>query len=332
MEDGDKERYFETLRNVLSPKVGEKSFNIVFTTDEVQHSEQHKRLMKLLQSKLEDEEARAELFQSIARSVEMEDNYLALMECESMDLPSRNEGGDSEEVLTYMLCAICPVKQAKEELHYEAHSKDFRNASNGSCVGKPEYGFLFPAYNDGYKDIYGALFYAKDINTGMALNLLDNLFGKDSVPDFKESQSENFASIMQETLGKDCTMELVDHMRNTVSELQANQDEDERKAGEQVTFNKESIKECLLSGGVTEEQAEQAAESFEETFGEDAKIPADAIVDPNKYQVLTDYCKIIIDPKESGKVSMKTINGVKYIMIQADHGTVSLNGIPLEQE
>ena len=331
--DADVERYFGVLRDILSPRVGEKTFNIEYSTHEVTESTKHKLLMKLLDSKLEDESARKKLYENIAKSaVEMKDNYLVLLECETMDVPAKSEGEDSEEMFTYMLCSICPVKQAKEELSYNLDSKEFCEKNAGYCAGKPTHGFMFPAISDGHKDIYGALYFAKKVDDGMSLTLLENVMGKQSALTSNETQSERFANVMQESLGKDCTMELVDHMRETVYMMQANQDEEEKKYGEQVTIGREAFKDCLMSGGISEEQAEQAADSFEEMFGEDTEIPAAAVVDTKKYQVKTPYCRIIVDPEQSDKVTMKSINGVKYIMIQTDGGSVELNGIPLERE
>lgn len=48
----------------------------------------------------------------------------------------------------YMICCICPVKDAKASLRYFAEERNFRGASSGHVLGTPELGFMFPTFDD----------------------------------------------------------------------------------------------------------------------------------------------------------------------------------------
>ena len=72
----------------------------------------------------------------------MEQNYLILIDFETYDVPNKKDEELSDEVFSYFLVAICPVKQSKDELSYITSSKDFHNKSNGYVSCSPLYGFF----------------------------------------------------------------------------------------------------------------------------------------------------------------------------------------------
>lgn len=68
---------------------------------------------------------------------------------------------DSEEVYTYILCSICPVKMSKPGLgYYETEDKvDLR--IRDWVVQTPVAGFLYPSFNERSSDVNEALFFSK---------------------------------------------------------------------------------------------------------------------------------------------------------------------------
>ena len=82
-----------------------------------------------------------------------EDSYVILMTSDSYDIPFKGSDDQkwdegSTEVFDYIICGICPVKDAKASLRYYSEEKSFRGASSGHVLGAPDIGFMFPAFDD----------------------------------------------------------------------------------------------------------------------------------------------------------------------------------------
>ena len=123
-------------------------------------------LMDLRETKLADDALRREFCQKIIDTVTIEGNYLILLCCDSYDVPFKSKDGDSQadnsdETYTFILCAICPVKQTKANLHYVPEEKLFHDGAMNQMVSAPALGFLFPAFDDRAANIYNALYYSR---------------------------------------------------------------------------------------------------------------------------------------------------------------------------
>lgn len=53
-------------------------------------------------------------------------------------------GAQSETVFSYMLCAVCPVKQTKPCLSYSASENDFHALDPDWVVASPDHGLPVP--------------------------------------------------------------------------------------------------------------------------------------------------------------------------------------------
>ncbi len=78
-------------------------------------------------------------------------SYLLLLACDSYDVPHRGKDDSlqadaSDEVFTYIVSVVCPIKEGKVELGYFGDN-EFHCAA-GQTVAPPELGFLFPAFDD----------------------------------------------------------------------------------------------------------------------------------------------------------------------------------------
>ena len=89
--------------------------------------------------------------------------YVIMLGSESYDVPFKSkddaiQADNSDETYTYLLCAICPVKQLQPKLHYIPEDKEFHDGGMAHVVCAPELGFLFPAFDDRSTNIYNALY------------------------------------------------------------------------------------------------------------------------------------------------------------------------------
>ena len=167
MSENESDRYFGILRKVLSGSVGKNLIDLTFQTSQVSGSPEHKLLMDLRECKLQDDELREQLYQKMIESIVLEGNYLILLGCDTYDVPFKSkddfqQNDSSDESYTYLLCAVCPVKQTKPNLHYVPEDQVFHDGAMSQPVAAPEFGFLFPAFDNRSTNIYNALYYSRN--------------------------------------------------------------------------------------------------------------------------------------------------------------------------
>ena len=160
------EKYLNLLKKALSGKLGKNLIDIIFSTEQVADSDEHRLLMALRDSELKDGEIREEFYQKIINSLDLGDsNYLILLAYDTYDVPHKNKNDEidadaSDAVFSYVVCCVCPVKERKAELGFFPGDNEFHSCA-GQIVAAPELGFLFPAFDDRAANIYNALFYSR---------------------------------------------------------------------------------------------------------------------------------------------------------------------------
>ena len=167
MTQEETETLLALLRRTLSGTLGKNLLDLSFETRQVVEGEEHRRLMRLRDTALKDEEAVEEFFQLVRQSLTLEGNYLILLVYDRYDVPYRAKDGERQEdaaaeVYSYLLCSICPVKQTKPALSYHVRENEFHNRRADWLVSPPELGFLFPAFDDRSTNLDNALYYTRD--------------------------------------------------------------------------------------------------------------------------------------------------------------------------
>lgn len=314
------------IKKTLSGTIGRNLIDIEYSNRQVIEGEEHKLLMKLRDSMLEDEEAVTELYQKIIRSFDTEGKYLILLTCEAYDVPSYTKDDmkleDSSNVFTYVVCSICPVKPTKPALSYYASENQFRNISTDWVIAAPELGFMFPAFDDRQANIYNALYYIKNCSVSYT-DFVDEIF-KCEVPMPAETQKEVFNSIIEESVSDDCSFDVVQTVHEHISAMI--EDHKERKEQEPLVISKNTVKDVLQYCGVSEQHIEAFEEKYNDEFGEFTELSPKNIVDIKKFEVCTPDITIKVNPERKDLVKTQIIHGVKYIIIRAEDN-VEVNGI-----
>lgn len=117
MPQEESEKYLSLLKKGLSGSLGKNLIDIVFSTQQVVDSEEHRLLTTLRDSQLKDNEARQTFYRKVIDSLDMGDSsYLLLLVCDSYDVTHRGKDDSlqadaSDEVFTYIVmfqqcCAI----------------------------------------------------------------------------------------------------------------------------------------------------------------------------------------------------------------------------------
>ena len=118
MPENEAEKYFGLLKRTLSGTIGKNLLNITFQTQQVMKSDEHKLLMDLRATKLQEGQYRHDLYKKIIDTVTLDDAFLILLGCDSYDVPFKSKDDETQadasgDVFTYLLCAVCPVNDAK---------------------------------------------------------------------------------------------------------------------------------------------------------------------------------------------------------------------------
>ena len=326
MPQEEAEKYLTLLKKALSGTLGKNLIDIVFSTQQVMESEEHKLLMDLRATGMRDNQIRQAFYQKVIHSLDMGDsNYLLLLANDSYDVPRRNRDvlrtEDSDEVFSYILCAVCPVKTGKTELGYYSGDNEFHCAAS-QTVAPPELGFLFPAFDDRSANIYNALFYSRKAGE-LHQEFIDAIFHTD-LPMSAAEQREAFESALSEALGSSCSLEIIRAIHEQLAaRIEAHQEE---KNPEPLTVSPNEISKVLLDCGVPEEQAEAFQVACGEKFGIGAVLNPVNLIDAKKVELKTEKMSLSIDPEYSHLIEAKVIDGQKVLVVPVeDH--LEFNGV-----
>lgn len=337
--------YMKLFKGALSGTAGQNLLPISFTPEQTMNDEAYAVLSALRNSSLRDDDAVASFCsravagilaehpdtQSVSDAREA-DNWLILLMHDGYDVPYRDDNGEidrerSTDVFSYILACICPVKQSRPGLSYMAAESGFHERVQDWVVSAPAVGLMFPAYEERSADVYSALFFTKDSSEPHS-GFVQNVFNTEATMPASE-QKATFQAVLSESLGDECSMEVLTAVHGTVSGMIEKQAAD--KGAAPLTLSREDVKEVLTECGVSEEKTAAFEEKYEEAFGGDAVLPAVNVVSPRSYRVDTPSVSIRVDPAHSDLVETRVIDGKRYIMVLAD-GEVELNGMAVRFE
>jgi len=329
MPENEAEKYFGVMKRSLSGSVGKNLIDICFKTSQVADSPEHKMLMQLRETRLQDDDLRMEFYKKIIENVSFDENYLILIGCDSYDVPFKSKDADtqhdaSEEVYSYLLCAVCPVKQTKPNLHYISEQKEFHDGGIAHVVSAPELGFLFPAFDNRATNIYNALFYTRDTKASHQ-NVIDAVFNV-AAPKPAAEQKKSFEALLTTALDDECDLEVVqtvhDQLRQCIDMHK------QSKVADPLLISKEHVKTALKSCGVSEEHVSKFSVDYDEAFGFEAELHPKNIIDNRRFEIKTPDVSIKVNPERSDLIETRVIGGVKYILICADED-VEVNGVSI---
>lgn len=323
------EKLLSIMKKTLSGHVGINLYDLEYSAQQVMESSEHALLNELRNSNLSNEDALNTFYEKVIESVISETQYAILIASDNYDVFSYNKDGEREEdsstVFSYIVCCICPIKESKPALYFSNFDNSFRTTDNYHLLSNPDFGFMFPTFDDRATNLYKVQFYSRDV-TNIHSDFIKNIFNLES-PKASAEQKESFGSCLTETLAEDCNFELVKTVHEHVSELV--NEHKIAKEEEPLIITKSTFKSVLESSGVSDEKVRHFEEKFEEEFGQNAKVSPDSIVDTKKFEVNTPYVSIKIDPERSDLISTQIINGSRFILIRANDG-IEINGVNVD--
>ena len=322
--------YLDRLRRCLSGTPDRNLMDIAFTTAQVAGSREHALLSALYRSNCQDEEARETLYQTIIQALDLPDtNYVILLAADSYDVPHKGADDEtfaegSDQVFRYVLCAVCPVKDATADLRFFYETNEFHISSSGPVVGNTALGFLFPAFDDRATNLYNALYYAQK-PAELHEELIQALF-RTEAPMSAPAQQETFHAMLTDALGEDLSFAVAqavhEQLNGRIEQHKADKDP------EPLTVSPREVAAVLWDAKVSPQRIEAFEEAAEQALGDDGGFrPANLV--SKKFEIETPTVKITTTAEYSGAIKTGTVQGRTYILVPAEE-EVLVNGVPVE--
>lgn len=318
-------KYFDIFRKTLSGTVGKNMLNLEFPLDAEMPGGAQEFLLKLRESKLQDDMLLEEFYDKVIATYDYAENYYIILIHAMYDIPGKSSDDiemfdASDEVYEYLLMSICPVSLSKAGLCYNAEDNRIEDRIRDWIVDMPDKGFLFPAFNDRSTDLHGMLYYTKKSGE-LQPEMIDQLLGA-NMPMSADSQKETFQMIIEDTLGEDGDYETVRNIHETLNDLI----EEHKDEPEPLALDVTEMKKVFEQSGVDAEKMENFDRNFEENAGEKASLLASNIAETRKFNIETPDIIIKVNPDRADLVETRMIDGRQCLVIPVDDH-IEVNGI-----
>ncbi len=356
-------KYLEIFRKTLSGTPGKNLHDMGFTDQYGQEPETGKSLLEeIRRSELNDDGILERFYDCVIGNYKFAGNYLILMIFQTYDVPGVTTDGiemddASDEVFSYILCSICPMKLTKPGLGFDDDLGEIHTLRQIFAVELPETGFLYPAFNGRSTDD-GAILYSSKQTDHLQDLFLKNVLGVSATLPARQ-QKEGFTEFVADVLGEDSGFETVLSVQENLSE--AVRSKKSEADGETVFLDKDTVRSVFENSGVSEEKMQSFSRKFDEQFDpvklqkkqkeetavSDDEVPfreepsapvikveeklfADNVVPARNFEVKTKDMVLRINSKHTDLIDMRVIDGRKCLVIELTDD-LTVNGIPVRE-
>ena len=318
-------KYFEIFRHTLSGTLGKNLVDMEFPLEQEKAGGTQEFLLKLRDTRLEDDALVQEFYKKIIGNYDYGENYYIILIHSVYDIPGKSTAGDemfdaSDEVYAHIMCSICPVKMSKAGLSYNVVTNSIAERVRDWVVEQPINGFLFPAFNDRSSDIHSVLTYAKNPEIEQP-GLIETVLGS-VMPLTPATQKETFQSILSETLEEDGNYEVIKSVYENLNEMI----EENKDNPEPLSFSKTEVKKLLENSGVPEKNMQTFEQVFDAHTNGEAELIATNIASTKSFGIETPDIVVKVNPERADLVETKLIDGRQCLVIAVDDH-VEVNGI-----
>lgn len=360
LDDEEFYKYLEIVKKSISGTIGNNLLDVTFKQEEKEKGRKQQYLLGLRESGLRNQELLDILYDSIIENYDYVGNYLILVFHDAYDVITKTNDNlkldESEEVFTYMICAICPVNLSKPGLRYNGEKNNISPIVQDWVVGMPDVGFMYPSFIERSTDVNVVTYYIKDT--------------KESHPDFIElvlgceakrtatEEKNTFDNIVKTAIAP--IMEKSDEImlelqKQLQSEVEKNQEAEEGKQivePEEFCLDRGTVERVLKKLDIPDAAVMDIQERLEEEFSDkapavehlyDEKAIEKEKKDKKEQQLLEEIAELkkeLTSVKEENKeesiyvktssnpdeVMIKVIDGKRYVMVPVEKEAVYVNG------
>ena len=320
-------KYFDIFKHTMSGTLGKNMINMEFPLDQEAPGGTQEFLLKLRDSKLQDDMLIEEFYDKIIENYMYDENYYIILIHAAYDVPGKSSDGmemfdASDVVYEHILCSICPVNLSKAGLTYNAMTNNIEDRIRDWLVEAPVKGFLFPAFTDRTSDIHSLLYYTKKPED-LQPEFIENVLGS-HVPLTAGDQKTGFQAVISETLGEECNYEVVRNIHDNLNEMI----EEAKESPDPLELSKPDVKRLLQQSGVSEEKMETFDQEFEDIMGDQKTVLATNIASTKTFQLETADVIVKVKPDRSDLVETREIDGRRCLVIPIDDH-LEVNGIEI---
>jgi hypothetical protein len=281
LEDEEFHKYLEIANKSLSGTVGNNLLELPFAPESEIEGSGHDLLMRLRETRLQDEKLLIEYYDRIIESYDYVGNFLILLYHDTYDIPVKTSDeltlDESEEVYDYIICAICPVALSKPGLGYREDENRIGARLRDWVVGPVDTAFTFPCFSERTTDLHACLAYTKNTKEPH-VEFWENCIGCGTKK--TSTQKKNaFNNILDQALGEE-TEETIE----TKLDIQQNLSdfitvETERLGQDEPIFlEPQDVANILIDSGLSDMKVEKIQAKFENYFEEQLPL-AEEILD-----------------------------------------------------
>lgn len=340
LEEEEMFKYINIFRKCLSGTIGKNLINLEFPTEQEYEGGTQEFLLRLRDTRLRDDELIEEFYNKIIEYYNYNENYYIVLAHAAYDIPgitSDDMSLDDASIYVYehIICCICPVKLDKSGLCYNAEANTIETRIRDWIVDVPAHGFLFPAFNDRNTDIHAMLYYTKKCDD-IFPEFMDNMFAC-TRPLTSKNQNTTFQSIIEHSLGDECSFEVVKTIHESINDMI----DEQKELPDPVVLDKNDVKRIFEGSGISGDKLETFDRSFDhiihnesdnpDSSGEDVKFVATNITNHRNLEIKTADVTVKVNPEQSHLVETKIIDGIPYLMIRINEH-VELNGVPVRPD
>ncbi len=320
-------KYFDIFRHTLSGTLGKNMINMEFPLEQELSGGTQEFLLKLRESRLEDDLLVEEFYDKVIESYDYPENYYIILIHAVYDVPGKASDGEemfdaSDTVYEHLMCSICPVNLSKAGLSYNAHTNNIEDRIRDWVVDMPVKGFLFPAFTDRASNVHQVLYYSKKPEE-LSPDFISNVLGSE-IPLSAGDQKTSFQAIVSDTLGTSCDYETIRNIHDNLNEML----EEAKEAPEPLELSRPDIKRLLERSGASEEQMSAFDREFEDVMGEQKTVLASNIASTRTFQIETPDVIVKVNPERSDLVETREIDGRRCLVIAIDDH-LEVNGIEI---
>lgn len=323
-------KYFDIFRHTLSGTVGKNLLTMEFPLEQELPGGTQEFLLKLRDSRLEDDMLLEEFYDKVIENYDYPENYYIILIHSVYDIPGKSSDGmemfdTSDTVYEHILCSICPVNLTKAGLTYNAQTNNIEDRVRDWFVEQPAKGFLFPSFEDRGADLHYVLYYSRkpeELQPGFVENVLGS-----RTPLTAKDQKETFQSIISTTLGEACDYETVRNIHDNLNEML----EESKESPDPLELSRPDVKHLLERSGVPKERMEDFDRDFTETVGEQKTLLASNIASVKTFQIETPDVIVKVNPERSDLVETRMIDGRHCLVIAIDDH-LEVNGIEIAKK
>ncbi len=281
LDDEEFHKYLEIANKSLSGTIGNNLLELPFDPNNEIEGSGHDLLMKLRETRLQDEKLLIEYYNRIIESFDYVGNFLILLYHDTYDIPLKTTDDlqldDSEEVYEYIICAICPVQLSKPGLGYREDENRIGARLRDWVVGPVDTAFTFPCFTERTTDLHACLAYTKNTKEPH-VEFWENCIGCGTKKTSTQKKAA-FNNMLDQALGEetDETIEKKLDIQQNLSDFITLETE---KLGEDepIVLEPQDVANILADSGLPDLKVERIQANFENYFEEQLPL-ADELLD-----------------------------------------------------